>query len=63
MKIIQHGRISSYFSPVKRFKCNTCGCVFEADRGEYVTGSQYNEPYCYCQCPDCGRQANSVTIR
>lgn len=62
MKIIQHGRPKSVFI-VKRFKCSNCGCVFEADKGEYKVGSHYNETYYYCPCPDCGKSANEVALR
>lgn len=53
MKIIKHGKPPKVKSTVKRFKCENCGCVFEADRGEYRCSSQYNEYYFYCECPEC----------
>lgn len=60
MKIIQHGQPKR---TIKRFKCWKCGCVFEADKGEYKSGSQYNEIYYWCGCPDCGKSANEVVMR
>lgn len=38
----------------KIFECDFCGCVFEADRTEYVY-EQYTEFDRYvCECPCCG---------
>ena len=51
MKIIQQGN-PDYQKQIRRFTCK-CGCVFEAEKGEYSTGSQYNETYYYCECPTC----------
>lgn len=62
MKIIKHGN-PKYNKPDRCFKCDNCGCVFEAEYGEYKTGSQYNETYRYCKCPECGKQANEVVMR
>lgn len=62
MKIIKHGK-PKYNKPDRCFKCDSCGCVFEAEYGEYKTGSQYNETYRYCKCPECGKQANEVVMR
>lgn len=57
MKIIEHGN-PKYNKPDKRFKCNYCGCVFEAEYKEYkCAGSQYNIPYYECKCPECGNIA------
>lgn len=63
MKIIQHGRPELDLSTVKRFKCDFCGCVFEADEGEYKVGQQYNNIYHQCKCPECGKHANEVIMR
>lgn len=62
MKIIKHGTPKCNKSD-RRFRCNNCGCVFEVEYGEYKTGSQYNEPFRYCKCPECGKQANEVVMR
>lgn len=37
----------------KRFECKKCGCIWEAERGEYKSGNQYNETYYYSTCPTC----------
>lgn len=63
MKIIQHGRTEPKFSTIKRFKCDSCGCVFDADKGEYKAGQQYNDLFYQCKCPDCGKHANEVVMR
>lgn len=51
MKIIKHG---SPLLTTKRFKCDMCGCVFEADKDEYKVGFWRNETLYSCQCPECG---------
>ena len=40
----------------KRFKCNRCGCIWKAEKGEYKFGSQYNEGYYHMPCPTCGKE-------
>lgn len=63
MKIIQHGKPKLSFPRTKRFRCCSCGCVFEAEKEEYTSGSQYNEIYYQCKCPECGKTANEVKMR
>ena len=41
-----------------RFSCSYCGCIFEADKGEYETGPQYDPGYS-CLCPTCGHVCNA----
>ena len=53
MKILQNGDPSMLLKP-KRFLCKSCGCLFEANNGEYNTGTQ-RDPECWCKCPVCGR--------
>lgn len=55
MKIITPGDISM-LRRTKRFRCPYCGCIFEADEGEYKHGPQW-EPEAYCVCPTCGKNA------
>lgn len=43
--------------------CGACGCVFEAEKDEYTAGSQYNEIFYQCKCPECGKSANEVRMR
>lgn len=70
MKIIEHGKKQK--PPVKatkRFKCIQCGCVFEADDGEYKytpesmvmfwEGHILQTKYC-CLCPECSGGAEEV---
>lgn len=41
---------------VQRFECNACGCVFDAEKGEYEDMSdQHNGIIIRCLCPTCGR--------
>lgn len=51
MNIIKPGEIPK---ETIRFSCSYCGCIFEADKGEYETGPQYDPGYT-CRCPTCGR--------
>ena len=63
MKIIKVGTIEN---ETKRFECKNCGCIFEADKGEYFMSSQMQilqgmNVY-QCQCPTCNRMTdNEVT--
>lgn len=44
---------------VKRFSCNTCGCVFDAGLSEYEQwGVEHTERYTFifCVCPCCGNK-------
>ena len=58
MTIIREGDIRK-LKKVFRFECHNCGCIFEAEKGEYRIGTHYNEDYYYCECPFCH---NQVTI-
>ena len=55
MKIIVNGD-SSKAKAIKRFKCNNCGCVFDAEKEEYEIADSLAqqkenlEAYCYCPC-------------
>lgn len=62
MKIIKKGREKD-LKKTKRFTCRECGCVFEADKGEYQSGQQYNETYFFCKCPFCGKEAPETVMR
>lgn len=57
MNIIKHGKPKV---TIKRFRCEECGCTFEADKCEYKCDSQYKETYFYCQCPECGGGAYEI---
>jgi len=63
MKIIQNGNPKLVFSATKRFHCGSCGCLFEAEKDEYITGSQYNDIFYQCKCPGCGKTANEMRMR
>ena len=52
MKIIQQGN-KDLALKMRRFECNKCKCIFEADKSEYESGSQYNDIYYYAKCPCC----------
>ena len=52
MNIIKQGD-KSKLKKIKKSECKECGCIFEAEKGEYQIGSQYNEIYYYCKCPCC----------
>lgn len=52
MKIIKEGRKPDM---TKRFECKRCGCIFEADEGEWFnTNKDYNDPRPSANCPFCG---------
>lgn len=63
MKIIQNGNPKLVFSETKRFRCGSCGCLFEAEKDEYITGNQYNDIFYQCKCPECGKTANEIRMR
>lgn len=52
MRIIKHGDLERK-AERKRFTCRDCGCVFDAESGEYKIGTHYNETYFSCRCPCC----------
>lgn len=57
MKIIKDGTIPS---TIIRFICDNCGCVFDAEKGEYECSSQMEVMHdglgAYkCECPCCKR--------
>jgi len=56
MKIIKEGDLNK-IKKIRRFKCEKCGCIFEAEEDEYKCGNQYNEIYYYCSCPCCNQTA------
>ena len=45
MKILKHGD-----KALRKFTCKFCGCVFVADRNEYITT---DSNYFHATCPDC----------
>lgn len=54
IKIIKPGKKPE---TTKRFKCWHCGCVFEADRGDYEEAFNLCDGYydLRVDCPNCGR--------
>jgi len=54
MNVIKHGKPKI---TLKRFECEVCGCIFEADKDEYTGHSQYNEMWFIARCPECGGRA------
>lgn len=57
MKIIKQGisedELNRNLKQPKRFKCEICGCVFEAYRNEYKIEIAYPYMYYFCDCPNC----------
>ena len=50
MKIIKPGAIPEAFWWLgKQFSCKKCGCVFELEKGDFVT----NVSELQCECPTC----------
>ena len=56
IKIIKESKTKIILS-TKRFVCNFCGCIFEADNKDYKVGEQYNAVYYSCECPSCAKTA------
>ena len=57
MEIIKQGDLD-FLKKTKKFNCNSCGCIFMADRNEYeYAGVQYNIQYYKHMCPTCGTWA------
>lgn len=54
MKIIKVGNIDK---KTKQFTCDECGCVFEANKGEYRLANQMEALHdgieAVCKCPYC----------
>lgn len=49
MRIIKPGKV-----PVKTFKCDVCGCLFEASRKEFAIWNPMCGGAASCRCPECG---------
>lgn len=56
MRIINHGNVPR---KVRRFICRNCGCIFEAEKGEYLVRFDRNEEYYEANCPDCHNAVHS----
>ena len=54
MKIIKQGDLKR-LDKTKRFNCDACGCIWEANQTEYRHDFFMNEPRITCNCPTCGR--------
>lgn len=68
MKIIKQGKteeeLKAIVNKTKRFECKTCGCIFEADEGEYEFEEDYIYSAYYCKCPNCKvSNAHEVKMR
>ena len=63
MKIIKHG---TQKNNTRKFVCNSCGCVFEAENNEYeVDFSQTCEEFIttyYTFCPECRCEVFDVNV-
>lgn len=55
MKIIKKGDLTRV-DTTRHFNCKHCGCLFEANRSEYKTQSDFRNGHFYVhQCPTCGQ--------
>lgn len=67
MRIIKQGmtkaEIEKIKKVVKRFKCRTCECIFEADKTEYESEEEYTYITYYCKCPNCEDNAFELRMR
>lgn len=59
MKILVLGNLA-VVNEVKRFRCDYCGCVFDAEKGEYdiadSLAQQKDNLEAYSMCPCCKRR-------
>lgn len=51
IKILKPGKIPD---TTKRFECRRCGCIFEADKGDYADRDIWTHPEYFAGCPSCG---------
>ena len=51
IKIIKPGKIPD---TTKRFECSRCGCIFEADKGDYADRDIWTHPEYFAGCPSYG---------
>ena len=61
MKVLEHG----YHYNNIRFRCNSCGCVFEAERtteARLHPADDLNPSYYIANCPECGNECWTVSI-
>lgn len=67
MKIIKEGKtkeeLNQILNHTKRFKCKTCGCVFEADESEYKMEQDNIYSHFYSKCPNCNMRAFEIKMR
>lgn len=67
MKIIKQGltkeQLEKRLKQTKRFECDKCNCVFEADKGEYEEEQDYIYITRTCTCPNCGNRAFELRMR
>lgn len=55
MKIIKEGDLARVTS-TRRFECERCGAIWEADASEYRVECDFrNGHYCVMACPTCRR--------
>ena len=52
MEIIKQGNLN-LAKAIRTFRCDKCGCVFKAEKGEYQIRSHYNDTLFVCECPTC----------
>lgn len=52
IKIIKPGKLKNP-KGTRRFLCLNCGCVFDADRGDYEASDQYQTTVYAAICPTC----------
>lgn len=55
MKIIKEGDLTK-LNETKKFYCRACGCVFEANKGEYIEEELQINAIFLCECPCCGKK-------
>ena len=52
MKIIKEGDLKR-LDTTRRFECEACGCIWEANASEYRKEWDGNDTLIVCECPTC----------
>lgn len=59
MKILCHGK---FFNETIEFVCNCCGCIFQAESGEYSAYGEANYEVVKTKCPECDSKVERIYL-
>lgn len=60
MNVIYPGNPDRKKKKTKEFSCKICGCIWEADLGEYSEDWTQHSIPAYCNCPTCGTKTYAM---